>query len=135
MTKENRKLFAEYLEYERLRGHTEQGFIDLRVRVPRFIEYLEEEELADRKHRRKRSVRVPGALIEKGIQNTTVASYVIVASSVLRVPDGRKDSSHANPFSMIKARTDGKAIPRNIPKEPQMEKLLDLSHGSTGNTT
>jgi site-specific recombinase XerD len=125
MTKENLALFTEYLEYERLKGHTEQGFIDLRVRVPRFIEYLEAEEIPARSIRVKEAMGFQGRLIKKKLAHSTVASYIIPASAFCEYLR-KKGIIPENPFAAIRRVRPEKHIPRNIPKETEMEKLLDL---------
>ena len=125
MTKENLKLFTEYLEYERLKGHTEQGFIDIRSKTPRFIGYIEECELSLNDVRVKDASGFQGWLLAKKLKNTTVASYVIPASSFCEFLR-KKGIIFSNPFSMIRRVRPEKRIPRNIPKEPQMERLLGL---------
>jgi site-specific recombinase XerD len=123
MTKENLKLFNEYLEYERLRGHTEQGFIDVRVRTPRFIEYIEEEGIEIRRIGVKEAQGFQGRLLAKKYRNTTVASYVFPASGFCEFLK-KKGMIHSNPFKMIRKVRTEKTLPRNIPKEPQMARLL-----------
>ena len=124
MTKENLKLFADYLEYERLRGHTEQGFIDIRTRTPRFIEFVEECELSVSDIRVKDASGFQGRLIAKKLKNTTVASYVFAASGFCEFLR-KKRLIHENPFKMIRKVRAEKRLPRNIPKEPQIESLLE----------
>jgi site-specific recombinase XerD len=124
MTKENLKLFADFLEYERLRGHTEQGFIDLKVRTPHFIEYIEECGLSVSDVRVKDASGFQGRLIAKKLKNTTVASYVSVASGFCEFLR-KKGLIHENPFKMLRKVRAEKRLPRNIPKEPQMESLLE----------
>jgi site-specific recombinase XerD len=125
MTKENLKLFADYLEYERLRGHTEQGFIDLKVRTPYFIEFIEECGLFVSDIRVKDASAFQGRLITKKLKNTTVASYVSVASGFCEFLR-KKGTMHENPFKMLRKVRTEKRLPRNIPKELQMEQLLKL---------
>jgi integrase/recombinase XerC len=125
MNTENRRIFTEYLEYERLRGHTEQGFIDLRSRVPRFIEYLEDCGLSVSEVRIKEALGFQGELIERKLANTTVSSYLTPAASFCEYLR-KKGLIPENPFSVIRRVRPEKHIPRNIPKEHEVEKLLDI---------
>jgi site-specific recombinase XerD len=125
MKNENLKLFAEYLEYEKLRGHTEQGFNDIRVRTPRFIEYLDECGLSVNEVRVRDASGFQGWLIGRKLKNTTVASYVIPASAFCEFLR-KKGVIPSNPFKMIRRVQPEKHIPRSIPKEQQMERLLDF---------
>ena len=124
MTKENLELFTEYLEYERLKGHTEQGFRHVRNRTPHFIEYLEEFGTRIADVRIKDASGFQGWLLAKKLQNATVVSYVKPASRFCEYLR-RRGVLPVNPFTMIRRVRAEKKLPRNIPKEHTMEKLLD----------
>jgi integrase/recombinase XerD len=135
MTKENHKLFNEYLEYEKLKGHTEQGYTDLRTRVPHFIEYIECADIEIGRIGVKEAQGYQGWLLEKTnttgnslkkrYKNMTVISYVYPASAFCEYLR-RKGLIPSNPFRMIRRLRMEKRIPRNIPKEAEMERFLEL---------
>lgn len=113
MTKENLKLFTEYLEYERLRGHTEQGFRHVKNRTPHFIEYLEEcgTLLAD--VRIKDASGFQGWLLAKKLQNATVVSYMKPTSRFCEYL--RKCGVlPSNPFTMIRRVRPVKKLPETF---------------------
>jgi integrase/recombinase XerD len=124
MTKENLKLFTEYLEYERLRGHTEKGFKNVRNRTPRFIEYVEGCGLRIADVQIKDASGFQGWLIAKKLQNASVVSYISPAVAFCEFLR-KRGVLPINPFKMIRRVQAGKKLPRNIPKENTMEKLLD----------
>jgi site-specific recombinase XerD len=135
MTEDNRILFTAYLEEEKLKGHSEQGIINLKSEVPHVIEYLEENNLLPGEVRIKQAYAYQGWLIERGTKkqgrkysNRTICAYISSASNFYEylkrigmVPD--------NPFKEIRKVRCEKKLPRNILKEKEMNRFLkELSY-------
>jgi site-specific recombinase XerD len=114
----------------KLAGHTEQGVLDLRTRVPRFFTFLTEKNVKINGVGIREAQDYQGWLIEAGrlkggaYSPKTVNSFLIAASNFYEFVK-RKNLVLSNPFKEIKKMRIDKKLPRNLLKEEQMQKFLE----------
>ena len=130
MEEQYAKLFEEYLKEIKLQGHTEQGLLGLRLRVPKFFTFLAEKNLRINEVGIREAQDYQGWLIETGRRDggvyspKTVNSYLIAASNFYEFVK-RKSLVLSNPFKEIKKMRIDKKLPRNLLKEEQMHQFLE----------
>ena len=123
-------LFKEYLHQVKLAGHTVQGIIGLRTRVPKFFTFLEEKGLQINEVGIREAQDYQGWLIETGRKDggsyspKTVNSYLIAATNFFEFAK-RKGNVLSNPFKEIKKMRIDKKLPKNLLKEDEMNLLLE----------
>ena len=130
MEEQYRKLFEEYLNEIKLEGHTVQGLLGLRIRVPKFFTFLTEKNLKINEVGIREAQDFQGWLIETGrldggaYSPKTVNSYLIAATNFYEFAK-RKGLVASNPFKEIKKMRIDKKLPRNLLKEDQMNRFLE----------
>ena len=130
MTKANQKLLEEFLKEEALAGRRKQGLQSLQNRVPKFLNWLEDEKIPINSLGVREALAYQGWLIESGRQdgrrfaNHTITAYVIAAGSFLEFAR-RKHIVLANPFQEIRRLPQEKKLPRNLPREKNMFEFLE----------
>jgi len=130
MNEKYEKLFLEYLNQARLAGHTVQGLIGLRNRVPKFFTFLEERDLAIHEVGIREAQDYQGWLISTGRKDggeyspKTVNAYLIAVTNFYEFVK-RKGLVASNPFKEIKKMRINKKLPRNLLKEDQMNLFLE----------
>jgi len=130
MNEKYKKLFQEYLNQARLVGHTVQGLIGLRSRVPRFFNYLEEKDLEIHEIGIREAQDYQGWLIATGRKDggkyspKTVNAYLISVTNFYEFVK-RKGMVSSNPFKEIKKMRIDKKLPRNLLKEDGMNLFLE----------
>jgi len=129
MNDKYKSLFNEYLQHIRLAGHTVQGIIGLRSRVPKFFTFLEEQGLEIHEVGIREAQEYQGWLISTGRKDggqyspKTINAYIISASNFYGFVK-RKGLVSANPFKEIKRMRIDRKLPRNLLKEDQMNDFL-----------
>jgi site-specific recombinase XerD len=129
MKETHRQLFKEYLEQAHLAGHTVQGLIGLRTRVPKFFIFIEEKGLEIYEVSIREAQDYQGWLIETGRRDggkyspRTVNAYLIAVTNFYEFVK-RKGMVASNPFKEIKKMRINKKLPRNLLKEDQMNLFL-----------
>lgn len=130
MNEKYEKLFREYLNQARLAGHTVQGLIGLRCRVPKFFIFLEEKSLEINEVGIREAQDYQGWLISTGRQDggkyspKTVNSYLVAVTNFYEFVK-RQGLVASNPFKEIKRMRIDKKLPRNLLKEDQMNLFLE----------
>jgi len=123
-------LFSEYLAEIKLQGHTVQGLLGLRIRVPKFFTFLAEKNLMINEVGIREAQDFQGWLIETGrldgapYSPKTVNSFLIAATNFYEFVK-RKGLILSNPFKEIKKMRIDKKLPRNLLKEDQMSVFLE----------
>ena len=123
-------LLKDFLEEERLKGRREQGLIGLRTRVPKFFAFLDEYNLKLNQIGVREAQRYQGWLKEgrtKGgtpYKASTIRSFL---GAVTTFYDYLKTKGLvlSNPFKEIRRQRVPKTIPQNIPKEKDLNRLLE----------
>jgi site-specific recombinase XerD len=124
-----RQLFKEYLEQARLAGHTVQGLIGLRTRVPKFFIFLDEKGLEIYEVGIREAQDYQGWLIETGRHDggkyspKTVNAFLIAVINFYEFVK-RQGLVASNPFKEIKKMRIDKKLPRNLLKEDEMNRFL-----------
>ena len=130
MKEKYRQLFKEYLEQARLAGHTVQGLIGLRTRVPKFFIFMEEKGLEINEVGIREAQDYQGWLIETGRHDggkyspKTVNAFLIAVTNFYEFVK-QKGLAASNPFKEIKKMRINKKLPRNLLKEDQMNLFLE----------
>jgi integrase/recombinase XerD len=128
------KLLEDCLEEARRAGHTKKSVIGFRKTIPWVLAYLRERGLSLDRVGPQEAQEYQSWLIAHGRAdgrpycNSTVLNYLKAAAHfyAFLVRHGQVLS---NPFAEIRRVRAEKRLPRNLPKEPEMEKLLEeLSH-------
>jgi site-specific recombinase XerD len=127
--KEEHRLVAHFLSEAKRTGHRTQGLIGLRSRIPWLLEYLSECGLSIPEVGIEEALEYQASLIRKGRAdgrpycNSTVLAYLKAASQFFDFLLRRGEVA-SNPFSEIRRVRPEKRLPRNLPKESDMERLL-----------
>jgi len=130
MNEKYTNLFKEYLKQARLAGHTVQGLMGLRSRVPKFFIFLEEKNFEIYQIGIREAQDYQGWLIAAGRNDggkyspKTVNAYLISASNFYEFVK-RKGLAVSNPFKEIKRMRIDKKLPRNLLKEDEMNLFLE----------
>lgn len=130
MNKDNQLIFNEYLEEEKLAGHTKQGFSNLKSRVPKLFIFIEEMDYRVSGLGIREAQEYQGWLIKTGRKDggkyspKTVNSYLISASNFYEFAK-RTHLVPSNPFKEIKRLGINKKLPRNLLKEKEMAAFLN----------
>ena len=137
MREDRGRLFEEYLADEKLIGHTEKGLHLLKAKVPKLFDYLDEMDFKFGEVGIKEAQGYQGWLLETGrrdggkYRNSTIATYLKAAASFYEFLT-RKGVVYGNPFKEIRRVKEEKTLPRNIPKEKELDGLLyDLTRWDT----
>lgn len=134
MNEKYQQLFQEYLTHEKLAGHTVQGLLGLRSRVPKFFAFLEEKDLEVNEVSIRVAQDYQGWLIETGRQDggkyspKTVNAYLIAITNFYEFVK-IKGLASSNPFKEIKKMRIDKKLPRNLLKEDEMNRFLTKLSG------
>jgi site-specific recombinase XerD len=129
MKEKYRQLFKEYLEQARLAGHTVQGILGLRNRVPKFFIFLEEKGLEISEIGIREAQDYQGWLIDTGrldggkYSPKTVNAFLISVTNFYEFVK-QKGLVPSNPFKEIKKMRIDKKLPRNLLKEDEMNRFL-----------
>ena len=126
---EGEKLLSDCLVEARLAGHRTQGLRALRYRIPKLLVFLCERELSLSEVTVEQALEYQSWLIKSGRSdgrpycNSTIVSYLKGAAHFYSFLE-RRGAVGSNPFAEIRRVRPEKRLPRNLPKEPQMEMLL-----------
>ena len=124
-----RQLFKEYLEHIRLAGHTVQGILGLRTRVPKFFTFLDEKGFEISEVGIHEAQDYQGWLIETGrldggkYNPKTVNAFLISVTNFYEFVK-QKGLVASNSFKEIKKMRIDKKLPRNLLKEDEMNRFL-----------
>ena len=130
MNEHNRTLLKAFLEESRILGAREQNLKGLRSRVPKFLRYLEEQEIDAESVRVRDASAYQGWLIETGklrggkYGKNTIVSYVKAAACFFEYLK-RCGRIAANPFVEMRRLSGERKLPRNLLKEKEMDAFLD----------
>ena len=126
---EDTSLVGQCLTEARAAGHREQGLRGLRNRIPKLLAFLNERALALQELGVEEALEYQSWMIQGGRRdgrpycNSTVVSYLKAAAHFYGFLE-RRGVVLSNPFAEIRRVRAEKRLPRNLPKEPQMEALL-----------
>lgn len=134
MREENQLLINQYLKEEKLTGRTVQGFQNIRTRVPKLFEFLEEMDYPATGLRVRQAQEYQGWLIRTGRKDGdkyrpgTIKAYLVVATNFYESLK-RRNLVLSNPFREVKKQALGFKLPRDLLKEKEMSLYLEkLSH-------
>lgn len=125
-----RALFERFIAHCRATGRREQGIMGLRSRIPWFLRWLDANEkdiytmtLCDAEEY---SVWLSSRHTKRGtaVSDRTVAALLVAAHSFCAYLK-TSGKLFSNPFHGLKMPRPGKRLPRGIPKEKELEVLLD----------
>ncbi len=126
---EAEKLLSDCLAEAKLAGHRTQGLRALRYRIPKLLVFLRERALPLREVTVEQALEYQSWLIQSGCGdgrpycNSTIVTYLKGAAHFYSFLE-RRGVVDSNPFAEIRRVRAEKRLPRNLPKEPQMEMLL-----------
>lgn len=125
MNEEHKQLFTAYIKEEEIRGHTIQGLIGLKNRLPRLFEYMEIYDLSYTQFRIAQAQGYQGWLIETGkksggnYSSRTIKTYLTAATSFFNFLK-RNKLIYSNPFLDIRRPGRELKLPKNLLKEKEM---------------
>jgi len=130
MKEKYQRMFKDYLLQAKLAGHTVQGLLGLRTRVPKFFKFLEERGLQVHEVGIREAQDYQGWLIDTGKVNggkyspKTVNAFLVSVTSFYEYLK-REGLAASNPFKEIKKMRINKKLPRNLLKEDEMSLFLE----------
>jgi len=130
MKEKYNQLFKEYLLQAKLSGHTVQGLLGLRTRVPKFFTFLEDKGLQAHEVGIREAQDYQGWLIDTGKINggryspKTVNAFLVSATNFYEYLK-REGLAASNPFKEIKKMRIDRKLPRNLLKEDEMNSFLE----------
>ncbi len=125
----NNQLLNQFLKEIQLEGRSIQSIRNLRCRIPKLFDYINENSLDIKYFRAREAIGYQGWLIETGrfdggrYSTRTLLSYLTAASSFFDFLKSR-NLIYSNPFKEIKYIRAEKTLPRDILKENQISRLL-----------
>ena len=124
------ELMSEYIKELKAFGHRERGITGLKSRVKRFLSYLCEKGISVNQVRVKEAQEYQGWLKEQGkakglnLRNATLKVYITACVNFYEFLK-TKHIVYTNPFKEIRRARVEKVLPRNLPKEKDMNIFLN----------